>query len=178
MPPAREFQQRQGAPIFCYLQRGHPALRQLLSVLSGAEGRSQIYVQGIDPHQLARHCSSKVCIHTSPADLAKVLPSASLLMHHGGLGTAYAGLAAGVPQVVLPVNLEHAITAKGLAEFNVAITLPTNPPPESPQLTNILRAAVGDSSRQLAALSAAKQLEQRRDDNSLTQIASVCARYL
>ena len=56
MPPAREFHQRKGAPIFCYLQRDHPALRQLLSVLSRAEGRSEIYVQGIDPHQVARYC--------------------------------------------------------------------------------------------------------------------------
>ena len=112
--------QRVGPPIFVYLPANHPALAAVISALNDLKVSSEIYVSGMTAQALAKRCRQTVRIHGKPADLAHVLPNTSLLIHHGGLGTAYAGLLAGVPQLVLPFNLEHSITAAGLEQFGVA----------------------------------------------------------
>lgn len=178
MPMAHEFVQRRGPAIFCYLQYGHPALLSLLRVLSDAPGRAEIYVEGIDPERLARRCSAAVVIHRAPVDFSQVLPETSLLVHHAGLGTAYAGLAAGVPQLVLPINLEHLITTRGLEQFDSAVPLGVSPPPEAAQLQRLLEHLLTDWRRQQSALAAARELESRRDDTSLDRIIDACAAFL
>ena len=109
-----------GAPDFRYLPANHPALPPVITALNDLKLPSEIYVPGVAAQALAKRCNPTVRIHGKPADLAHVLPNTSLLIHHGGLGTAYAGLLAGVPQLVLPLNLEHGITAAGLEQFGVA----------------------------------------------------------
>jgi rhamnosyltransferase subunit B len=43
-------------------------------------------------------------IHMPFAPLTRLLPRSAALIHHGGIGTTAAGLAAGVPQLVLPLS--------------------------------------------------------------------------
>src|SRR5262249_9708319 len=91
--------QRSGPTIFVYLPANHPALSSVISALNDVTVLSGIYVPGMSAQVLAKRCGQTVRIHGKPADLAQVLPNTSLLIHHGGLGTAYAGLLAGVPQL-------------------------------------------------------------------------------
>lgn len=178
MPEPLAFDLRDGANIFCYLQHGHPAVGPLIAAFNELNCSSEIYVQGVDPANVVRRCSPKVKVHTSPADFSSVLPRASLLVHHAGLGTAYAGLAAGVPQVVFPLNLEHAITSQGLKQFNVALPLKASPPPDATNLRNVLEQALTDHVCQSAALRAATELQSRRDDDPLQQVIAACAAFL
>ncbi len=178
MPPARDFSRRQGAPVFCYFQEGHPALKSILSALSKLHCRSEIYVRGIDPRQIAANCTPRVSVHTSPADFGSVLPGASLLLHHAGIATSYAGLAAGVPQVVLPRNLEQLITARALDEFKVAVPFSPERPPEPAKLTEVLEGVLTDTARQTAALQTARDIDRRRTDNPLEPVTAACRAYL
>jgi rhamnosyltransferase subunit B len=73
--------------IFAYFQTGHPALGSVLGALSQLGRRAEIYVQGADPRAIAARCPRHVGVHTKPADFAAILPRASLLLHHAGLGT-------------------------------------------------------------------------------------------
>ncbi len=55
---------------------------------------------------------------------AELLPSCSVIVHHGGAGTTFGALAHGVPQVILPQgadNYEHAAMCE---QAGTAITLP------------------------------------------------------
>ncbi len=178
MPPARAFAERRGAKVFCYLPNGHRALSPIINALGALECQSEIYVEGIDPRELSRRCSSQIKTYHEPADLAAVLPEACLIVHHAGLGTTFAGLAAGVPQIVLPDNLEHMITAKGLEEFAAAVAIGTSPPPASSVLARLIHNLLADPGRQKAALEAAEELEARRDEKSADRIVAASAKYL
>ncbi len=178
MPTPRSFGERRGAAIFCYLQNGHPALLSILAALSEIDCDSEIYVQGAGPHFVAERCSRRVRVHTAPANFAEVLPGAMLLLHHAGLSTAYAGLAAGIPQMVLPVQLEHVVTTRGLEQFGSTIPVASRPAPDPARLAARIRDALADTERQHAALQAARQLETRRDDESILRVVAACAAFL
>lgn len=55
-----------------------------------------------------------------PADLREVLSQVPVVIHHGGVSTAQAGLVAGRPQVLLPRYLEQELVALALGNRGVA----------------------------------------------------------
>jgi rhamnosyltransferase subunit B len=58
--------------------------------------------------------------HLDYAPLGRLLPGAAALVHHGGIGTAAAGLAAGVPQLVTPFAHDQPDNAARLEALEVA----------------------------------------------------------
>jgi len=58
------------------------------------------------------------------APFAELLPRASALVHHGGIGTAAQALRAGVAQVVVPMAYDQPDNATRLERLGVASTLP------------------------------------------------------
>ena len=54
---------------------------------------------------------------------SQVLPRAAALVHHGGIGTAAQGLAAGRPQLVMPMTFDQPDNASRLARLGVARVL-------------------------------------------------------
>lgn len=62
--------------------------------------------------------------HLDFVPLSTILPRASVLVHTGGIGTAAQGLAAGVPQVVMPLKNDQPETARRLEDLGVAAVLP------------------------------------------------------
>jgi rhamnosyltransferase subunit B len=53
-----------------------------------------------------------------------LLPHAAALVHHGGIGTCAQGLAAGVPQVIMPLAHDQPDNADRLERLGVSRTLP------------------------------------------------------
>ena len=51
--------------------------------------------------------------------LSAVLPRAAALVHHGGIGTLAQGLAAGVPQLTMPMAFDQPDNATRLARMGV-----------------------------------------------------------
>ena len=117
-------------------------------------------------------------VHRKPADFAVSLPSTRVLVHHAGLGTAYAGVLAGTPQLVIPHNLEHAITARGLERFGSAVRLAVSPPLEAPTVARVLRGMLDDADLQSRALQAARELAARRVPDPVGPIAAACGSFL
>ncbi len=99
--------------------------------------------------QLPRSLPAGVSV-ASYAPLSRLLPRAAALVHHGGIGTSAAGLAAGVPQVVMPLSHDQPDNAARLRRLGVAKMLPparftgTN-------LTHALQDLLGDDRAQRAA---------------------------
>ena len=62
--------------------------------------------------------------HVDYLPLSQVLPRASALVHHGGIGTAAQGLAAGVPQLVMPMTFDQPDNVSRLNRLGVARSLP------------------------------------------------------
>lgn len=54
------------------------------------------------------------------ADYTWLFPRAAAVIHHGGFGTGAAALRAGVPQVVVPIFIDHPFWARRMAKLGVA----------------------------------------------------------
>lgn len=57
------------------------------------------------------------------APIARVLPGLTLVVHHGGWGTTCSALRAGVPQVIVPLDLSHDFNAWRLATLGLGTRL-------------------------------------------------------
>ena len=57
--------------------------------------------------------------HFSYVPFSQVLPRAAAVVHHGGIGTAAQGLAAGVPQLVMPMSHDQPDNAARLEQMGV-----------------------------------------------------------
>ena len=62
--------------------------------------------------------------HVDYLPLSQVLPRAAALVHHGGIGTAAQGLAAGVPQLVMPMTFDQPDNVSRLSRLGLARSLP------------------------------------------------------
>ncbi|MBI4601460.1 MAG: glycosyltransferase, partial [Planctomycetes bacterium] len=54
----------------------------------------------------------------------RLLPRSRLLVHHGGIGTASAALAAGIPQVIVPLAFDQFDNTDRFAALGVARKVP------------------------------------------------------
>lgn len=61
--------------------------------------------------------------HAPYAPFSAVLPRSAALVHHGGIGTAAQALAAGTPQLVMPMAFDQPDNAIRLSRLGVARTL-------------------------------------------------------
>ena len=63
-------------------------------------------------------------LHAPYAPFSQLLPRCATLIHHGGIGTTSQGLAAGVPQLIMPMGYDQFDNADRLAKLNVGAALP------------------------------------------------------
>jgi rhamnosyltransferase subunit B len=62
--------------------------------------------------------------HASYAPFDRLFPRVSAVVHHGGIGTCAQGLAAGVPQLVMPMGFDQPDNAVRLARLGVGEAIP------------------------------------------------------
>jgi UDP:flavonoid glycosyltransferase YjiC (YdhE family) len=62
-------------------------------------------------------------IHLAYAPFSALLPRCAVLIHHGGIGTVAQGLAAGIPQLVVPVAFDHFDEGQRLKRLGLGTTL-------------------------------------------------------
>jgi UDP:flavonoid glycosyltransferase YjiC (YdhE family) len=65
-------------------------------------------------------------IHVEYAPFSELLPHVAALVHHGGIGTTSQGLAAGVPQLIMPMSHDQPDNAQRLARLGVGAAIPRN----------------------------------------------------
>ena len=171
---ARAFGSRTGPHVFCYLWRSHPAIDVVVTALNGLARPSQIHIRGLDPRHVARQCAPQVSVRTNAADFGKLLPQTRLFIHYAGAGASYAGLLAGVAQVVLPTNLEQEITAGGLTGTGAALSLAVAPHADRAAFRRIIEAQLDDPGREAAALAAAAHHSKARSPDPRPTIVEAC----
>lgn len=149
---------REPDSVFLYLPRSHNHARTALDALAAAAVSGRAYVSDLPPAGARELSRPGLTMHTEPQNFAQVMPSMRLVIHHGGLSTAVAALLAGTPQLILPWNLEHLVTARGI-ETTGAAEVTSAEAVEATVLTNRIRALV--ASRDLAekAVRAAASLD-------------------
>jgi UDP:flavonoid glycosyltransferase YjiC (YdhE family) len=111
-PPAR-------AEFFAYLSEECPGLDKLMTGLAHTGITGSAYIRGASAALRARLAAPGLEILEAPASLAEILPRASLLIHHGGVGLSQYALSAGRPQVLFPRHMEQLLTAQLVQQLGV-----------------------------------------------------------
>ena len=93
--------------------------------------------------------------HVPYAPFSELLPRCAALVHHGGIGTSAQAMAAGLPQVVMPMAHDQPDNANRMKRLGVARVLPPRKF-RGPALARVLRdvlasAEIGESCRAVAA---------------------------
>jgi rhamnosyltransferase subunit B len=89
---------------------------------AGAIGRRALLVTGY-PDQLPSPLPSHA-YHLGYASFANLFPRAAAVVHHGGIGTCAQALAAGVPQLIMPMGFDQPDNAARLVRLGVAEAIP------------------------------------------------------
>ncbi|MBN2808015.1 MAG: hypothetical protein JXR80_00815 [Deltaproteobacteria bacterium] len=105
------------APIFVYLASHHPFLKMVLQQISITGWPTHAYISGVEPEKLVKLAGKNISLHRQPLNLEENLWKFRLIIHHGGMGTTYAAVKAGTPQLLLPIHLEDHVTAHGLKKI-------------------------------------------------------------
>jgi len=115
-PAAREPDAR---TIFAYLrQQGNLRPAAVEALLPFAD-RLRVFGSGVTAEQAAELVRRGAQIESAPPPLASALASARLFVHLGGTSAAGEAIAAGVPQLVLSVDIEKDLNGRALEQAGI-----------------------------------------------------------
>lgn len=117
------------------------------------------------PDQLPAELPAGVCA-MEYVPFGRVLPHCAAIVHHGGIGTTAQGLAAGIPQVVMPMAHDQPDNAARLVRLGVGRTLPPSEFTVA-HLTTALARLIDQPEVQRAAAALAERLRGDRSPDRL-----------
>jgi len=174
--PGPSVGERSGADVFVYFASGHPLAPLVFAALDRLGVKADLYTPGIDVSERRRHPNLR--FRSEPAPFAEVLPSARAIIHHGGLGSSLAGLAAGTPQLALPMQTEHLINARAVASLGAGIWLHGRRPYGPDVVRGQIERLLSDEALHAGAREAVAAVASARARSSLDAIATVCTQWL
>lgn len=108
---------------FAYLAGEAGPAEDLLGALVATGIGGEAYIRGLDLPSRAKLRRAGIPVLDAPAAIGDVLARSSVIVHHGGAGLGGTALAAGRPQLLVPLHLEQGLSADWLAESGVALVL-------------------------------------------------------
>tara|TARA_R110002096_G_scaffold152214_1_gene315197 strand:+ start:478 stop:1671 length:1194 start_codon:yes stop_codon:yes gene_type:complete len=111
VPP--RWQAIDGPKLFAYLSVARLSA-ELLSALRSSNGNLCIHAPALPPEEFARLSPERTVVSSRPVDLAVVAGTADAVITNGSLNSVSGFLAAGVPQLALPNNLERHMVGRRL----------------------------------------------------------------
>ena len=161
--------------VFVYLKAGYSALERVLGALREAPVRVLAHVPGAARETLKRNTSPSMRFSEAPLDILAARAGCDLAICHGGHGTVAAMLLAGKPMLLLPMQVEQAMTAHGLEKLGVALSVA---PEAAAQLPRIVKRALGDANLGAAARAFAARHQGYDPAATVAQAADRCAGLL
>ena len=155
--------------VFLYLPGSHAHARTALDSLAASGTGGEAHVAGLPPAAAAGYAEAGIVMHAEPQDFARVMPAARLVIHHGGLSTAVAALMAGTPQLILPWNLEHLVTARAVEATGAAAVAPADRV-DVKRVTGAIRTLLDDRGRAARAEAAAATIDLGDPDAGIAAV--------
>ncbi len=160
------------AGVHAYLSGRSASTELAVAALAASGLPGRIFARDIDPGLRARIEGTRLCWPDDRPDAIQAASDAALVVHHGGPGMAYATLAAGRPQLLLPQVLDQWFTS-GLLDrtgHSVMIGEPVTPG----ELAVRIRALAADPDAHEAAFDAALDLQKRGLHGAWRKVVGAC----
>lgn len=143
-----------------------PVLNRVLGALAHEDARVVATVgDHIDLYDLATPANAEV---TRFVQHAAVLPHADLVISHGGIGTALASMAHGIPVLFLPLGRDQPVNAAAIAALGAARVLPSNA--SAGQIARAVEELLGDAGIAAAARRVGETIPQPGERHPATTL--------
>ena len=130
------------------------------------------YVPGLSEEQ--RHALQAPNIHVSPqpVDMRYVTRHAKAILCHAGIGTVLHGLLAGLPLLLLPIQLEQLLMARNVARIGMGICIDTGQ--GVPDFSALLRELVKNPQYAKNAQRFAHKYADTKEDTLMASVVQRC----
>jgi hypothetical protein len=115
-----DWPERVGPRVLAYLDPNQPTFGPVTAALAELRWPVLLHARGMGPQAAARLAGAGLGVSAGPLRMDALLPTTQIVVHHGGLGTASAALAAGCAQLLLPTQMEQLMLARRLESAGLA----------------------------------------------------------
>lgn len=169
------FPSGQGATVFAYLKTRYEQLDALLDTLRSLDNRTLVHAPGISQERIRRLQSARLAFATKPVDIAHIKHQSTVAVTHGGNLTGMM-LAAGVPVLVLPMQVEQVMTARKATETAAAEAVFLNKP--SPDFSKPLVRLLEQAGYKQRAQAFSERVKHLHPIDAVERIAATCQSLL
>lgn len=132
-----------GPKVFAYLKAEHGQHALVLQALAQAGCRVLCYLPEVASGMAPPVQSTGILYARKPVDLNAALAEADWCVCHGGEATVAQALLAGVPLLLLPMQVEQFLLSRRIAAAGMAVNLPAPPPAGWPAALQSVLASPG-----------------------------------
>ena len=143
--------------VFAYLKPRDPRFQAILEAIGRMAGEAIVAAPGVSETQERSFLDGRLRVIPAAVDV-EAMADADLWVSHGSAGIVAAAMRLGVPQALLPLQLEQYLVARRASENGIARCLD---PAATPDLAQYLAAALADATLARAAADARALLAAR-----------------
>ncbi|GAB2842168.1 glycosyltransferase [Pseudoduganella ginsengisoli] len=145
-----------GPKVFAYVKTEHGQHAKVLQALAQAGCRVLCYLPEVANGMAPPVQSPAILYARKPVDVTAALSQADWCVCHGGEATVAQALLAGVPLLLLPMQVEQYLLSRRIATAGMAVNIPAPPPDWHAALRTVLsNATLARQARAFAARHAA-----------------------
>jgi UDP:flavonoid glycosyltransferase YjiC (YdhE family) len=116
-----EWPQGRGPKVFGYLKSHYQPMEEVLGALAAFECRTAAFVAGLSAQTLAKVQNTTISVSPIPYDIKRAASECDFGVTHAGHGTTCQLLLMGRPLLLLPMQLEQYLTARGVCEVGAGV---------------------------------------------------------
>lgn len=120
----------EGKRIFAYLKPQCADYDKIMAYLLASGQRVLVFSPGVSDARCSQYRSASMLLTNQPVNISRIIGDCDLAVCHAGHGTLGAFLLAGVPLLLLPLQLEQAMAAMRAVDLGVATMVNPDLPPE------------------------------------------------
>jgi len=149
-----------GRGLFVYLSAPARLPAGFIEGVAAARLPTALHARGLAAADVARLRNAGLRVEPEPVPFARIAQETSLLLSQGGLGFVSSGLLAGLPQLVLPCDMEKGLTGQAVEAAGLGACLSPHGF-RADALAEMLQRLAGDSALAARARAAAADFRAR-----------------
>jgi UDP:flavonoid glycosyltransferase YjiC (YdhE family) len=111
--------------IFFYLAADFEPTWRVIQAIYASGLNAHGFIRSATKERLAAFNRKGLVFYDEPLPIKEALAGSSAIVHHSGIGTSEAAMAAGRPHLLVPRHLEQTMNARSLMNLGVALVLAT-----------------------------------------------------